>query len=719
MTLRRQLFIIILLTLALPWAGCQYARELEITLRDNQISALTEIAHSASQQLSASMVKLQQGDVAIHATNLPAAAMLDGYADEWHELAPQTFKIPASNDQQNIQKVKLRAGTFHRRLYLFITIPDSTIRYYNPTQSRDNGDRLYLEFWQPDDDSKKLQLTTSAPGAINVKGDKYFSSEIEGSWQQTEKGYNIELTIPLKALTGDIQLTYADDTSPSGPHGGKIAREIAPEIDTELDFDLDMDNYQHQNQHEDATYFVMPKGQVILPNKTLKKSLSVYRQANRKLYAVNAEGWVLAQTELNNIETFNTRGSQKQKADNDQSPSIANTLNGILTQFYRLILSDNTYSRRTPTGPEQGRFTQPFASPLLSGQPSGHWQQARLSEAIITAGFPIFDQADPGKTVGAVIIEQRSEAILSVKNRAISRLFRLSFSAIAVITIALVLFATVISVRLNRLSLAAKQVLSDDGEFSEKIKASSIKDEIGDLNRSLVTLQSRLGEYTQYLKSLASKLSHELRTPLAIVRSSLENLELSETIDEESKVYIQRANDGLDRLRHIVIAMSAATRVEQSIVNAETETIVLNENLKNLVESYEFSAEQHNITISLPENSITITGNNELIAQMLDKLFENALEFTPEGKNIHFSLTENAKVATITVSNDGPLLPDVMQHNLFDSLVSLREKGDEKAHLGLGLHIVKLIAEFHCGQVKAMNRQDATGVEFTINIPCK
>ncbi len=58
-----------------------------------------------------------------------------------------------------------------------------------------------------------------------------------------------------------------------------------------------------------------------------------------------------------------------------------------------------------------------------------------------------------------------------------------------------------------------------------------------------------------------------------------------------------------------------------------------------------------------------------------------------------------------------------MQGRLFDSMVSLREGQDDGPHLGLGLYIVRLIAEYHGGEVRAQNREDAQGAVFTVRIP--
>ena len=86
--------------------------------------------------------------------------------------------------------------------------------------------------------------------------------------------------------------------------------------------------------------------------------------------------------------------------------------------------------------------------------------------------------------------------------------------------------------------------------------------------RSFSMLLGRLNEYTGYLRTLAGKLAHEIRTPLTIVRSSLDNLE-SEPVSEAARTYMKRARQGSERLTAILVAMGAATRVEEAIGSAE------------------------------------------------------------------------------------------------------------------------------------------------------
>ena len=77
----------------------------------------------------------------------------------------------------------------------------------------------------------------------------------------------------------------------------------------------------------------------------------------------------------------------------------------------------------------------------------------------------------------------------------------------------------------------------------------------------------------------------------------------------------------------------------------------------------------------------------------------------------------------IEVENTGPLLPDATDDpqrvRLFDSMISLREgSSDSEPHLGLGLYVVRLVAEFHHGSAAARNRADGSGVVVGMRLPC-
>ena len=104
----------------------------------------------------------------------------------------------------------------------------------------------------------------------------------------------------------------------------------------------------------------------------------------------------------------------------------------------------------------------------------------------------------------------------------------------------------------------------------------------------------------------------------------------------------------------------------------------------------------------------------ELLVQALDKFMDNAASFCPAGGDITLQLNAQDNDWIIAVTNEGPLLPEDMQGQLFNSMVSVREKGADNVHLGLGLHIVSLIADFHDGHVHIQNLDDGSGVRCSL-----
>ena len=99
---------------------------------------------------------------------------------------------------------------------------------------------------------------------------------------------------------------------------------------------------------------------------------------------------------------------------------------------------------------------------------------------------------------------------------------------------------------------------------------------------------------------------------------------------------------------------------------------------------------------------------------MLDKLVDNAVDFSQPSDEIRIGLSSRDEELELSVTNPGPPLPDTMRTQLFDSLVSVRGEQDDH-HLGLGLFIARLIAEGHEGRIRADNANG--GVCFTVTLP--
>jgi two-component system sensor histidine kinase ChvG len=127
--------------------------------------------------------------------------------------------------------------------------------------------------------------------------------------------------------------------------------------------------------------------------------------------------------------------------------------------------------------------------------------------------------------------------------------------------------------------------------------------------------------------------------------------------------------------------------------------------------------------VDVPSEPVWVLGAPDLYAQMLDKLVANAADFAHTGKDsgdepIRVRLEPRGADAVLTVSNRGPRLPESMASKLFESMVSVRSgNSGGEPHLGLGLYIVRLIAEFHGGRAEALDREDGSGVVVRVRCP--
>jgi signal transduction histidine kinase len=160
--------------------------------------------------------------------------------------------------------------------------------------------------------------------------------------------------------------------------------------------------------------------------------------------------------------------------------------------------------------------------------------------------------------------------------------------------------------------------------------------------------------------------------------------------------------------------MSEASRVEELIAHAEPEEFDLRRIVAPTVDAYRDVYPGRRFEFDCTATATSMRGSPELLIQMLDKLVDNAADFSAEGDRITVRLEARDGGLVLSVHNPGPPLPERMRAQLFDSMVSVRKDGSDR-HLGLGLYIAKLIAEGHGGRITAENAD--AGVRFSVVLP--
>ena len=676
MRLRNQLLALSLLTLLLPWSGWKLVQELENFLRQAEENALLASGQTLTQVLPQEYqaeLRLARGQ-ALPLRQLAMEPIADGYITDWPEVNQNlSFESP-----KGLLKLDLLAGRYGSHFYLAVKVTDpGEVRAtaYNTGASDASQAAGVMLYVQSNRGQFSYMISSEAPGPLTVNSQGGNGTRLTAAWMDDADGYTVELTLP-----GDVERISIGAVAPAFTMKG-----------------ISYERYA-------GTLNGRQKGQwleLLSRNDGVSQWLTRTVPENTRAWLVQADGWVVA----------------------DSGPA-SNAGNSELTWVKRMLYqavadSDMTLREDPPLWPV--RFEEDAVNAALQGGNGTLWNRDAESAAVYNlVAVPVLDTEteDPGnggKAIGAVVLETRSEGLLLMTNRALGRFSLIALMLVLVLAAGLWLFASRLSHRVQKLSTAVSRAMDNGGRVSD-IPLTTSADELGELARNTEKLLRAVTEYTGYLQKLAGRLSHELKTPIAITRSSLENLASSD-LDPNAREYLSRAQEGLDRQAAIVSAMSEAQRLEGSVRTADWETINLGDMLSHSTDAYRSVNPLRTIKLNLPPESCELLCAPDLIVQALDKLVDNAISLSAQDCEIAISLRREEGVFLICVANSGTRLPDVLHDQLFDSLVSLREKQASGQHLGLGLHIVRLVAEAHGGKVSACNLPDDDGVEFTIELP--
>jgi len=696
---------------AIPWLGYQYVWELETYLRIGQEQTMVGTARAVATALherpalfdnqSAYLSDVKPG-TDLYAYKIAYPIQLDGELDDWQDYQSQKIHYADQyllDQVQDYQPQSLHfehmVGQFDRYLYAMFAVVDDAVLYRPSNSLRiDRNDHLQIAMTDEHGQFQRYIVAPTKPGWVNAYllkdqteslQPERLETRIQGQWRATPRGYNLELRFPLNMMSSKIAFAIVDVDDP-------VSRQVEYIIGTANTSQVDS------------------LGTVLVPSPEIERILKGLQYSNARVWVVDKHMRVLA------------RSGQIQRASGVQSSDSPSTSQSwwqyveshwLLPLYYQILTKppadfvDDLQDAYALKGQDIAQ--------ALSGTPSTLWRLSPDSKAVIlSAAHPIFiDQ----QVMGAVVVEQTTNGIRTLRNKALEQQFHFFLAVIVIGTLALFLLASRISWRIRKLRDATEDAIDNHGKIVGQISPSHANDEIGDLSRTFHSVLGKLGQYNTYLENMASRLSHELRTPVAIVNSSLDNLS-DEGQSAASQQYIERAKDGIQRLSKILSNMSEATRLEQAIQNNERETFIVSEVLQGCVQGYALVYPKQTFALHMEDTcrDVSLSGSPELFAQMLDKIIANAVDFSEAATPIRLHLSHSDRGLDLHISNQGLLLPEDMQDRLFDSMVSLRKtQSSEQAHLGLGLYIAKIIAQYHHAQINISNLKDRSGVVVSLS----
>lgn len=685
-TIRVKLLLLSIAMLSIPYVGFQYLREteryLQSSLEDSLLAIAGAMAVSLQDQSKLFRSTPDKSQVAyplfVHALNYPIH--VDGYTEDWANYI-DWFDRFASLEQglapgRSSLTFDLVVGAHEQYLNLLVQVTDDSYVYqHGGLYEPEEADTVELVVYGEKGERQSVYFGTAGPGpvtAYNIIENWDYSvsrrpvNNIVGQWRETDHGYVVEIRIPQYLVNNAIGVVVHD-----------------------------------RDANFDRSLKVGTSGSVddVVPNVLLRTSERLQQtiervglKKGRRVWVINRSGQVLA--------SGGTLASEYKR--------------GAINFLYTWVLPAASDSFEDDLR-SASRLRGKEVVMALSGRKSTRWRSSPDERAVIvSAAHPV---RAGNELIGAVVVEETTNSIQTLQREAMAALFNQSIAIFVGVSLILLIFASRLSYRIAKLRDQSERAIDQHGRVVGTISRSSASDEIGDLSRSYSAMVERLADYNAYLESMASKLSHELRTPLTVVSSSLQNLDAL-TSDPNQNLYLARALEGMDRLHSLVTRLSEAARLEQSIANVEFEEFDLSALLRGCVDGYRNIYPNSEIQLNCSLSTCPFFGSGDLIVQLMDKLIDNAVAFSFDNEPIEIFLDRRSDCIELRVVNRGSALPEAMQSQIFNSMVSLRgERSDKEPHLGLGLFVSRLIVEMHRGHIEARNLADNSGVEFRISLP--
>ncbi|MEZ5657195.1 MAG: HAMP domain-containing sensor histidine kinase [Burkholderiaceae bacterium] len=319
-----------------------------------------------------------------------------------------------------------------------------------------------------------------------------------------------------------------------------------------------------------------------------------------------------------------------------------------------------------------------------------------------------------------------------LKNYAIAGAIKFSLITLAVgamLTMAVIAMFTRPLVALTRVAERIKRAgFADAFEIStDAIPHCSRNDEVGRLGRAfrdmLDRLRAEMERVTQVdtmRREMVASVSHDLRTPLTALTAQLETIRLKgEALDLEQKTHLnERALQNARHLKELIDALAEVARLDNPEFKAEREPMSLGELADDVVLRFSTRAEAANIQLRLdyPDGLPLAPIDAGLIERALSNLIDNALRVTPPGGEVTVLVKPDAADIRVEVIDTGPGIAAEEQQRVFDAFYQASKHRATRGSSGLGLAIVRRVAELHGGQA-GLKSAPGRGSTFFIMLP--
>ncbi len=263
------------------------------------------------------------------------------------------------------------------------------------------------------------------------------------------------------------------------------------------------------------------------------------------------------------------------------------------------------------------------------------------------------------------------------------------------------------------ISLTVSPVLSVDGTI---IGASKVARDITQRKQSDAALRDADRRKDEFLATLA----HELRNPLAPIRNSLHILRMTACNDPTADRVCEMMERQVNHMVRLVDDLMEVSRITRGTIELRKEETDLATTLLSALETSRplIAAADHQLAITIPQEPIPLFGDAVRLSQLFANLLNNAAKYTDHGGQIWLTARQEGDEVVVSVRDNGVGIAAPMLPKVFEMFVQAdRSANRSQGGLGIGLTLVKRLAELHEGTVSVRSEGPGQGSEFVVRLP--
>jgi hypothetical protein len=247
--------------------------------------------------------------------------------------------------------------------------------------------------------------------------------------------------------------------------------------------------------------------------------------------------------------------------------------------------------------------------------------------------------------------------------------------------------------RLDSINRTSKEIIA--GDLSRRVPVTTSHDEFDTLAENLNRMLDRIERLMSGVREVTDSVAHDLRTPLSRLRNRLETALRHLGPDSGQQEELESAVEETDRLIATFNALLLIAEADAGVAREAMVPVDIAAVAHDVGELYAPVAEEKGVTLTVaPSRPISIAGNHSLISQALVNLVDNAIKYSPEGGKVTVVTSESGGAATLSVSDNGPGIPESERVHVLERFVRL-EASRHSPGTGLGLSLVAAVARLH------------------------